>query len=432
MLRNKKFLLISLILIISMLTVMACSQQQTSPTSNGGGEATGDKSSLTFEDAPIEWVMQSIWVPSITLWRPDKYFVDQVNRLALGQLYIDYNVGGSLVTTADELFDAVRAGSIDMGTDWPSYWEGRDVAFGLITSTPMVLTHNDYMIWFWQAGGFELAQELYADYNIVFYPHSVTAVESGQRTNVPIKELHDYKGLQLRQCGRTQSMILEDLGASAVHLPGADIYLSVERGVVDGAEFSVPECDWSMGFQEISKYHVAPGWHQPGPVSGVMINKDSYDALPEHVKYMFKESAMSTMMWSWTFFEYTSGIYQNKFTEAGTQISRLSDDALSQIQKASWDLLIRDAKDSRMHAKIAFSQVKFLYDYQEWRDTQRPFSHGRNPEGLDEVYAQLEQIAKDQGVYDDVLAVEADALARAEAGAHWQPGTKYVGNPLLK
>ncbi|MDX9917190.1 MAG: hypothetical protein RBT15_04160 [Gudongella sp.] len=428
MLKSKKYLLMSLILIISLLTITACSSQTAAP---GDAGPVGDRESLTFNDAKTKWTMQSIWAPSITLWRPDKYFVNQVNRLALGQLYIDYNEGGSLVTTSDELFDAVRTGSIQMGTDWPSYWEGRDTAFGLITSTPMVLTHNDYMIWFWQAGGFELAQDLYADYNIVFYPHSVTAVESGQRTNVPIKELEDYAGLQLRQCGRTQSLILEDLGASAVHLPGADIYLSVDRGVIDGAEFSVPECDWSMGFQEISKYNVTPGWHQPGPVSGVMINKDAYDKLPDNVKYIFKESAMSTMMWSWTYFEYTSGIYQNKFTEAGVQISRLSDDALSQVQKASWNLLLKDAKENPNHARIAFSQVKFLHDYSEWRQTQKPFSHGRNPEGLEDVYKQLEQIAKDHGVYDDVIAAAEGALARAQAGVHWEPGTPYKGNPNL-
>ncbi len=425
MLRNKKLLLfISLILIFCM-TITGCSGQQSS-----AGES--DTKSLSFEDAPIKWKMQSIWVPSITLWRGDKYFVDLINRLALGELYIEYNEGGSLVTTSDEIFDAVRTGSLDMATDWPSYWEGRDTAFGLVTSAPMILTPGDYMIWYWQAGGLELVQKLYDEYNIVWFPHSVTSPESGQRTNVPIKELTDYKGLKLRQCGRVQAMILEKLGASAVFLPGADIYLSVDRGVVDGAEFGVPETDWSMAFQEITKYSVVPGWHQPGPISGVMINKDSYEKLPDHIKYMFKEAAMASMMWAWTYFEYTSGIYQNKFTEAGIETSRLSDDAINQIQEVAWDVLIQDAKDNPNHAKIAFSQVRFLYTYQDWRAMQAPFTHGRNPEGLNDVYAQLEQIAKDHGVYDEVIAVEEDALARATDQEHWAPGTEYVQNPIAK
>lgn len=428
--KNKRLkVLTSLIIILSLLaTITGCG-------GGGGGADSGEGvvgSAATFEDAPIQWTMQSIWVPSITLWRGDKYFVDLMNRLALGELYIDYNEGGALVTTSDEIFDAVRTGSLDMATDWPSYWEGRDTAFGLVTSTPCILTAGDYMIWYWQGGGLELVQQLYDEYNIVWYPHSVTSPESGQRTNVPIYELEDYAGLKLRQCGRTQAMVLEKLGAGAVFLPGADIYLSLDRGVVDGAEFSVPECDWSMAFQEVSKYLVAPGWHQPGPISGVMINKDSYNALPDQVKYMFKEAAMATMMWAWTYFEYTCIEYQNKFSEAGIETTRLSDEAIDQIQQIAWDILIQDAKDNPNHAKIAFSQVRFLYGYQLWRDQQEPFSLGRNPAGLNEAYAELEQIAKDHGVYEDVLAVEEDCMARAKGQEHWEPGTPYVQNPIAK
>ena len=60
-----------------------------------------------------------------------------------------------------------------MATDWPSYWEGKNGAFGLITSTPVWFTPSDYMLWFWQAGGLELAQDLYGKYGLVWYPHSV-------------------------------------------------------------------------------------------------------------------------------------------------------------------------------------------------------------------------------------------------------------------
>jgi TRAP-type mannitol/chloroaromatic compound transport system substrate-binding protein len=428
--RNTKLIKLTsifLILILAMAAFSGCG------SSGGGSEAEGEATgALTFEDAPIQWTMQSIWVPSITLWRGDKYFVDLINRQALGELYIEYNEGGALVTTSDEVFDAVRTGSIDMATDWPSYWEGRDTAFGLVTSTPMILTPGDYMIWYWQGGGLELVQKLYDEYNIVWYPHSVTSPESGQRTNVPIYELDDYAGLKLRQCGRVQAMILEQLGAGAVFMPGADIYLSLDRGVVDGAEFSVPECDWNMAFQEISKYSVVPGWHQPGPISGVMINKDSFAELPDHVKYLFKEAAMSSMMWAWTYFEYSSIGYQKNFSDAGIETSRLSDEALAQIQQIAWDVLIQDAKDNPNHAKLAYSQVRYLYGYQDWRAMQEPFTHGRNPEGLNEAYAALEQIAKDHGVYDEVIATEEDCIARAEAQVHWEPGTEYVQNPLAQ
>ena len=429
--RNRKLVILTcVILVLSLLTITGCGGGGTAPAaSNGGADRSGE---LTFDDAQINWTMQSIWVPSITLWRGDKYFVDLVNRLALGDLYIEYNEGGALVTTSDEVFDAVRTGALDMSTDWPSYWEGRDTAFSLVTSTPMMLAPGDYMLWYWQAGGLELTQQLYDEYNIVWYPHYVNTPEAGQRTNVPIREPEDYAGLRLRQCGRMQAVILEEMGAGAIFMPGADIYLSLDRGVIDGAEFSVPEVDWSMNFHEVTQYLVTPGWHQPGPVGGVMINKDSYNALPDRVKFIFKEAAMATMMWTWTYFEYASIEYQARFTEAGTETSRLSDEVLSELQERSFAMVLEDARANPNHAKLAFSQIKYLYEFQEWREIQEPFMHGRNPEGIDEVYAEMEQIARDHGVYDEVIAMEAAVRERMKAQELWQPGTPYELNPIAQ
>jgi len=285
-----------------------------------------------------KWRYQTMWAPSITLWRGDKYFSDLVNILAAGELEITYFPGGTLMTRSDEIFDAVTKGGLNMASDWPSYWEGKNTAFSLITSYPMWLTPGDYMLWFWQAGGFELSQELYAKYGIVWFPHSVTGPESGQRSNKPIRKGDDYKGVKMRQCGRIQAKILQDLGGAAIFMPGAEIYLALSRGTIDAGEFSVPECDWAMGFQEVTKYWVLPGWHQPGPVSGIMVNKASWDKLPDRTKFMFKEAAMATMLWSWTYFEYSSGEYTRRFKEKGITMTHLDQPTLDKIQDLSYNI----------------------------------------------------------------------------------------------
>jgi|Deesub1362B_J571_1020462.scaffolds.fasta_scaffold04813_3 TRAP-type mannitol/chloroaromatic compound transport system substrate-binding protein len=380
--------------------------------------------------AVIKWKFQSMWVPSITLWRGDKYFADLMNILAAGELQIKYYPGGTLVKTSNEIFDAVVKGSLQMATDWPSYWEGKNTAFSLITSTPMWLNPGDYMLWFWQAGGLELAQELYAKYGLVWYPHSVTGPESGQRSNKPIRTANDYKGVKMRQCGRVQAQILRDLGGAAIFMPGAEIYLALSRGTIDAGEFSVPECDWSMGFQEVTKYWVLPGWHQPGPVSGVMINKKAFDKLPDRIKFMFKEAAMATMMWSWTYFEYSAGEYTRKFKEAGTKYTILDKATLDKIQDLAYKYMIQDAEKNPDYAKIAFSQAKYFKDIDEWRTIQSPFTWGRTPQKIDEIYSKLEAIAKKHGVYDAVIKLERSVRKRMEKQQFWKPGTKYVENPI--
>ena len=377
-----------------------------------------------------KWRYQTMWAPSITLWRGDKYFSDLMNILAAGDLEIQYFPGGTLMTRSDEIFDAVVKGSLNMATDWPSYWEGKNTAFALITSWPMWLTPGDYMLWFWQAGGFELSQELYAKYGIVWFPHSVTGPESGQRSNKPIRKGDDYKGVKMRQCGRVQAKILQDLGGAAIFMPGAEIYLALSRGTIDAGEFSVPECDWAMGFQEVTKYWVLPGWHQPGPVSGVMVNKASWDKLPDRTKFMFKEAAMATMMWSWTYFEYSSGEYTRRFKEKGITMTHLDQATLDKIQELSYNYLLVDAEANPDSAKIAFSQAKYFKDFGEWRTIQYPFLFGRTPPKLDDLYQKLEALAKKHKVYDSVIALERNVRKKMEKQEFWKPGTHYVENPL--
>jgi TRAP-type mannitol/chloroaromatic compound transport system substrate-binding protein len=378
--------------------------------------------------SPATLIFETSWPTSITLWRGDRYFVDLVNVLAEGDVQIEYNEGGTF-SSSTEMFDTVQAGALDMGSDWPSYWEGRNTAFSLVTSVPMIFSPGDYMVWFWQAGGYELVNELYGQYGLKWFPHSTTGPESGQRTNTPVETGDDYAGLQMRQCGRNQSRILEDMGGSAVFLPGGEVYLALDRGDLDAAEFSVPEVDWSMGLQEVTRYVVKPGWHQPGPVSGIIMNRDAYEQLSDRAKFVMKEAAKASMLWAWTFYEYSSGIYHKRFEEAGTTVTRLDDDTLGQIEEVTNRRLLDDARENPDHAKLLLSMYEYLVTIKEWREAQMPFMFGHNPAGLDEVHAEVVQIAQDHGVYDEVMATIQDAWERNQNQQFWQPGTPYENNP---
>lgn len=379
--------------------------------------------------SPAKIVFETSWPNSITLWRPDKYFVDLVNTLANGHVDIQYNEGGTFSSSV-QMFDDVQSGSIDMGSDWPSYWEGRNTAFSLTTSVPMIFTPNDYMTWYWQRGGYELINELYAKYGLRWFPHSITSPESGQRTNKAINTLEDYKGLRLRQCGRNQSRLLDGMGASAVFTPGGEVYAALDRGVLDGAEFSVPEVDYKMGLSEVTKYVVKPGWHQPGPISGIMINKDVYDSLDDYTKFVMKQAAQSTMLWSFTYFEQTSGHYTREFAKKGTEVTRLDDEVLAKVVSLVEDQILADAKENPDHAKISFSMYDYLVSMKEWRKYQKPFTQGYEWDSMEDTHAKLEQIAKDHGVYDETMEVINDVIARNEKQAFWTPGSEYVNNPV--
>lgn len=73
-------------------------------------------------------------------------------------------------------------------------------------------------------------------------------------------KMEDFKGMKIRTPGWYMD-ILNLLGASVTPLPGSEIYLARERGVIVACEFSSPAGNYPMGFQDITKYIIEPGMH---------------------------------------------------------------------------------------------------------------------------------------------------------------------------
>ncbi|WP_366465386.1 hypothetical protein [Paracoccus methylarcula] len=241
------------------------------------------------------WTMTTTWPSSLELIEIDKHWVELVDQLVDDdKLTIEFYDGGSLVP-AGEVFGAVESGTVQAGGDWPGYWAGRDSAFSPLSTTASLFNAVDYVNWIQEWGGADLYNEVYGKFGMVYLPYGVTNNESGFRTvDKPVKTIEDLNGLRLRLSGLEQGKLLEKLGGNQVSMAGGEIYQSLERGVIDGAEFSTPNVDFSGGFQQVTKYWSTPGWHQSSSVFGVMINKGAWDALDEDTQNKLKIAAEAT------------------------------------------------------------------------------------------------------------------------------------------
>jgi TRAP-type mannitol/chloroaromatic compound transport system substrate-binding protein len=331
--------------------------------------------------AQESWNMTTTWPSSLELIETDKHFVDLANKLTKGDLSIEFFEGGSLVP-AGEVFGAVESGTVQAGADWPGYWAGRDAAFSALATTPSLFNAVDYVNWIQQWGGAELYNEIYGNYGMVYLPYGVTNNESGFRSNEPIRNLADLQGKRLRLSGLEQGKLLERLGGSQVSMAGGEIYQSLERGVIDGAEFSTPNVDWSGGFQQVTKYWATPGWHQSASVFGVMINKASWDALSDETREKLQIAADATMVWSLAFTEKRATEAYAKFNDA-VEINRYDDETLAKVQEMANEVIIEVACENPNSAKVYVSMLDYLADYAQWRDASAPFNLGRTPNGPD-------------------------------------------------
>ena len=331
--------------------------------------------------AEESWTMTTTWPSSLELIEMDKHFVELANKLTKGELTIEFFEGGSLVPSG-EVFGAVESGTIQAGGDWPGYWAGRDAAFSALATTPSLFNAVDYVNWIQQWGGAELYNEIYGQFGMVYLPYAVTNNESGFRTNEPIRNLDDLQGKRLRLSGLEQGRLLERLGGNQVSMAGGEIYQSLERGVIDGAEFSTPNVDWSGGFQQVTKYWATPGWHQSASVFGVMINKASWDALSAETQEKLKIAADASLLWSLAFTEKRATEAYAQFDDA-VEINRYDDETLTKIQEMANEVIVETACENPNSAKVYLSMVEYLGDYAQWRDASAPFNLGRTPNGPD-------------------------------------------------
>ena len=320
---------------------------------------------IDTSDEKIRWKMVMPWSKGLLFYDVAQHFADSVKLASGGRLDIKLFSAGELVG-AMESFDAVSKGSADIGHDWPGYWKGKNEAFVAFASVPMGLDTEGYNIWLYERGGMEMMQELYGRYNLYALPGGNVGQELGLISNKRATTMEDFKGMRVRTAGWYMD-ILTDIGASVSPLPGGEVYLALERGVIDAAEFSSPAINYPMGFDDIAKYVIEPGVHQPSCQSAFFINQDSWDALPDDLKWIVKIAAKETQLWSSAWIENLNAEAIEMFKE-NVEFVRMDKKAITEFAKASHKYLESLKAQYPDVKKVLDSQDEFKQDFAEWRE----------------------------------------------------------------
>ncbi|MBW1659556.1 MAG: TRAP transporter substrate-binding protein DctP [Deltaproteobacteria bacterium] len=293
------------------------------------------------------------------------HFADSVRACSGGRLDIKVFPTGAIVP-AMQIFDATAKGTLDCFHSWPGYWKGKNEAFVAFASVPFGLDTEGYHIWLYERGGAKMLNELYNRYGMVAFPCGNAGQELGLFSNKKATKMEDFKGMKVRTPGWYMD-ILTRLGVSVTPLPGSEIYLALERGVIDACEFSGPAVDYPMGFHEITKYVIEPGVHQPSCQFDVVINKKKWDALPEDLKVIVEICAKETQMWSWTWLE-NLNIPALKLMGKHVKYIKMTDEALNEFAKETHKYIEELKQKYPDVKKVMESQEKFRKDFAQWRD----------------------------------------------------------------
>ncbi len=336
----------------------------------GSGKAQDNEQSMmrpgTTSSRTYRWKMVTTWPPKFpVLGESCELFADWVGQMSGGRLDIRVYGGGELVPPL-EAFDAVRSGAAEMGSAAPYYWAGKLPAAQFIASIPFGMTAQQVNAWLLAGGGWELWQEIYADFNLYPLPAGNTGVQMGGWFNRRIDSMADLRNLKMRIPG-LGGKVLERVGGAPVLLAGSEIYMGLERGVIDATEWIGPYHDYLMGFHEIAKYYYYPGWHEPGSVLEMFINRERFLELPEDLQAIVQTAALRVNHWVLSEFEAKNAEYLEKIrTETEVEIRPYPTEVLEQLAQTTKEVVFEIAESNPTARKVLDSYMAFAKRSKGW------------------------------------------------------------------
>ena len=320
--------------------------------------------------SPIVLKMQSTW-PTKDIFHEDFLdWVKKVQEMTGGRLRIDALPAGAVVP-AFELIEAVSRGTLDGGHGVSAYWFGRNRAVSLFGTGPSFgLDAEGLLSWIYYGGGAELYRELIQDVlklDVVSFFHGPMPTQPLGWFREEIKNPGAIKNLRYRTVGLSASLF-QEMGAAVKILPGGEIIPSMERGVLDAAEFNNMSSDKLLGFPDVRKLCMLQSYHQPCECFEVMFNKAKWEAIPKDLQSIVRYSLMAQSAdMSWKFHDRNSADMIEMEEKRGVKFHVTPTSVLKE-QCKGWDRIIaRESKENDFFARVIKSQKDYARRVVRWR-----------------------------------------------------------------
>ena len=168
---------------------------------------------------------------------------------------------------------------------------------------------------------------------------------------------------------RSSVDVFKEMGAAVVALPSGEIVPSLDRGVIEAAEFNNASSDRLLGFPDVSKICYLQSYHQPCEVFEILFNKKKYDALPADIKNIIANAVQAASAdMSWKAIHRYSQDYFEMQQKQGVKFYKTPKDVLK-AQLEAWDRVIAaKSKENPFFVKVLESQKRFAQRVVAWAE----------------------------------------------------------------
>ncbi len=294
------------------------------------------------------------------------WVAQQLDKASGGRIKLQIFEPGKLVP-ALAVFDSVSEGKSEAGYTWMGYEVGKVPASALFGAVPFGMESPDFMAWMYFGGGNEMLRDLYKPHNVYPIFCGTIGPEGAGWFRKEINTPDDIKGLKFRAAGYGGD-IYKEVGASVTLLPGGELFQALEKGVLDGTEFSLPTVDEQLGFFKVAKYYYMPGWHQPSTNQYLYINLAAWNKLNSVTQALIETTCTAAVTISLAKSEALQAKTLTKFEKEGVQLRKVNPQLLKVFQAATKKVMAEKSAANADLKKIYDSQQAFMAENQKWKE----------------------------------------------------------------
>ena len=351
--KRRQFLSNTALGVTTATALVACNQAANSPN-------------IQANDLPnVRWRMVTSWPKSLeTIFGGAQTVCDRVKQMTGGRFTIEPYAAGEIVPGL-EVLDAVQNGTVQSGHTASYYYVGKNPALGFGTSMPFGFSAQQQNAWYYHGGGLETMHKLYSDFNVISFPAGNTGAQMGGWFKREIKTVRDLNGLKMRIPG-LGGKVMSRLGVNVQVLPGGEIFLALDRGAIDAAEWVGPYDDQKLGLNQAAPYYYYPGWWEPGATLEVQVNKSAWQKLPQEYQQILQTAAMEANLNMLAQYDALNREALQKVLGSGTKLISYSPEILKAAREAAFSIYEENASQDASFKEVYQAWNKFRKEITAW------------------------------------------------------------------
>lgn len=320
--------------------------------------------------APRRWRMASTYPSTMAeLGGLGKRLEETIYKVSGGALQIAFFEPGTLVAT-DAALEAVKSGAIEAVFASPGLWAAENPVLHLFSGIPFGPPIQEYLAWL-HADGNVLLAEGFEKLGVHAMVCGLLAPEGSGWFRRKVDTLDELKRLNVGMRG-LGGRVLAKLGVNVTPLAEGDVFVALERGIIDGAAAAQPSIDLELGLYRMARHYYFPGWHQPAGTLVLVVNRNSWQALDTAARAQLESVCGDNV---------THGLGESEASQFGAlkalsardvSVENWSPEILNALRTAWQSLVAEMAAGDKDFDRAWDSLQRFREEYDIWREIGLP------------------------------------------------------------